>query len=388
MPVSFVNEQNSHFRAWHVRCPKAIADSWFMEKAMERLHDRTKTSRLTKPIAPILLTVFFVFAAGVFAQPASDGAVPEQPAAAVSSYMERILTRVEIAASAAEMVVEADKLRRDAEREVKAGRRVEAIKLLRQAGELVAASMPEDDQRRNDPLLKQVLNEITAQLVQLDRPYGAAAPLPMEASYVAGNRSNPQLVTSFINYYSRGKGRRTLEIGYSRLNYYRPMMARIFREEGLPEWLLAAAFVESTYNPAAGSKKQAVGIWQFIPETGNRYGLQRTVWTDERTHPEKSTRAAARYLRDLYALFGDWKLALAGYNWGENRVARLIRRTGIRDFWTLAAKGYFPAETANYVPAIPAAAQLFNLPGATPTNVAYQLPPPPPGMKWQIVRRK
>lgn len=359
-----------------------------MEKAMEKLPDRTEMSRLGKTSTPTLLTIFFLFAVGVFGQPANEGAVPEQPAAAVSSYMERILTRVEIAASAAEMVVEADKLRRDAEREVKAGRRVEAIKLLRQAGELVAASIPEDDLRRNDPLLQQVLNEITAQLVQLDQPYRPQSLLPMQVIYPAGTGLNPPIVASFINYYSRGKGRRTLEVGYSRLNYYRPMMARIFREEGLPEWLLAAAFVESTYNPAAGSNKQAVGIWQFIPETGNRYGLQRTVWTDERTHPEKSTRAAARYLRDLYALFGDWKLALAGYNWGENRVARLIRRTGIRDFWTLAAKGYFPTETANYVPAILAAAQLFNLPGAAPTNAAYQLPPPPPGMKWQIVKRK
>ena len=359
-----------------------------MEKAMEKLPDRTEMSRLGKTSTPTLLTIFFLFAVGVFGQPANDGAVPEQPAAAVSSYMERILTRVEIAASAAEMVVEADKLRRVADREVKAGRRVEAIKLLRQAGELVAASMPEDDQRRNDPLLQQVLNEITAQLVQLDQPYRPQSSLPMQAIYPSGTGFNPPIVASFINYYSRGKGRRTLELGYSRLNYYRPMMARIFREEGLPEWLLAAAFVESIYNPVAGSKKQAVGIWQFIPETGNRYGLQRTVWTDERRHPEKSTRAAARYLRDLYALFGDWKLALAGYNWGENRVARLVRRTGIRDFWTLAAKGYFPTETANYVPAILAAAQLFNLPGAAPTNAAYELPPPPPGMKWQIVRRK
>lgn len=355
---------------------------------MEKLPDRMKMSSLRKTIAPTLLAVSFVFAVGVFGQPANNSTVPEQSAAEVGSYMERILTRVEIAASAAEIVVQADKLRREAEREVKAGRRDGATKLLRQAGELVAASMPEDDQRRNDPLLRLVLNEITAQLVQFDQPYKSESPLPMTARYGAGNGLNPPIVTSFINYYSRGKGRRTLEVGYSRLNYYRPMMVRIFREEGLPEWLLAAAFVESTYSPTAGSNKQAVGIWQFIPETGNRYGLRRTVWTDERTHPEKSTRAAARYLRDLYALFGDWKLALAGYNWGENRVARLIRRTGIRDFWTLAARGYFPAETANYVPAILAAAQLFNLPGAVPANAAYQLPPPPPGMKWQIVKRK
>lgn len=359
--------------------------SVFMEN-VEKLPNRMRMSRLRKTIAPTLFAASFVFAIGVFGQPANDAAVAEPSAPAVSSYLERILTRVEIAASAAEMVVQADKLRREAEREAKAGRRGEAIKLLRQAGELVAASIPEDDQRRSDPLLQQFLNEITAQVVRLDQPYNSQSPLPMQAGYPAGTGLNPPIVAAFVNYYSRGKGRRTLEAGYSRLNYYRPMMTRIFREEGLPEWLLAAAFVESTYNPAAESNKQAVGIWQFIPETGNRYGLRRTVWTDERTHPEKSTRAAARYLRDLYALFGDWKLALAGYNWGENRVARLIRRTGVRDFWTLAAKGYFPTQTANYVPAILAAAQLLNLPGVAPMNAAYQLPRPP-GMKWHLVRR-
>ena len=137
------------------------------------------------------------------------------------------------------------------------------------------------------------------------------------------------------------------------------MMTRIFREEGVPEWLLGVGFVESTYNPIAHSPKEAHGIWQFIPGTGDRYGLKRTAWTDERSSPEKSTRAAARYLRDLHALFGDWLLALTAYNWGEGRVAKVMHRTGIRDFWTLADRGLLPQETTNYVPSVLAASQLL-----------------------------
>lgn len=332
---------------------------------------------LERTILLALPATLLFSAAAAFAQETIENTEPE-PGVGVGSYMERIIARTQIAASAAETVVQADKLRREAERELKEGRREEAIKMLREAGELIAAATSDTDERRDDPLLRQYLNEITAKLVELNQPPAGKTVLlvPLPSNFPLANGSNPPVVGAYINFYARGKGRRTLEIGYSRLSYYRPMMSRIFREAGLPEWLLAAAFVESTYNPTAGSKKQAVGIWQFIPATGARYGLQRTVWTDERQHPEKSTRAAARYLRDLYALFGDWKLALAAYNWGENRVARLIRRTGIRDFWTLAARGYFPAETANYVPAILASAQLLNLPGVPGVNYAYRLTPP------------
>ena len=218
-------------------------------------------------------------------------------------------------------------------------------------------------QSRQDPLLREYLLEITKELVALDAPTKLAGESFIDADSVANAR-----VAAFINYF-QGRGRSRLEIGQSRLASYRPMMAQVFREEGVPEWLISVGFVESTYNSRAHSPKEAHGIWQFIPGTGDRYGLRRTAWTDERGNPEKSTRAAARYLRDLHALFGDWQLALAAYNWGEGRVAGIIRRTGIRDFWTMADRGLLPQETANYVPSVLAASRLLFGPGKQLTEV-------------------
>lgn len=126
--------------------------------------------------------------------------------------------------------------------------------------------------------------------------------------------------------------------------------AAILAQHGLPAELTGVIKVESGGNRLALSPKGARGLWQFMPETARRYGLTVSVANDERTDPEKSTHAAARYLKDLYGLFGDWRLALAGYNAGEQRVQTAVRRAGTPDFGKLAH--LLPRETQNYVPAV------------------------------------
>lgn len=160
-------------------------------------------------------------------------------------------------------------------------------------------------------------------------------------------------VFQFINFFTNGRGRSTMEAGLQRAGRYRQMAEKIFKEERVPLDLIWLAQAESVWKPNALSRAAAKGIWQFIPGTGSRFGLNQTAWVDERSHPEKSTRAAARYLRWLHGHFaGDWMLAMAAYNSGEGRVAGAIARCGYADFWELHRRGLLPQETRNYVPII------------------------------------
>jgi hypothetical protein len=288
----------------------------------------------------------------------------------IEHYLDRLIAGATVAADAASVIKAADHFRAEANQQLRSGRRDEARVLLRQAGEVIAAAAPDGDAKRQDPMLCEYLREITKELVALEAST-TSYPKLVGAEYINSEPAANQRIAAFINYF-QGRGRSRLELGRSRLASYGPMMTQIFREEGVPEWLISVGFVESTYNAGAHSPKEAHGIWQFIPGTGDRYGLRRTAWTDERENPEKSTRAAARYLRDLHALFGDWRLALAAYNWGEGRVARIVRRTGIRDFWTMADRGLLPEETANYVPSVLAASRLLFGNGKQLTEVEAQ----------------
>jgi len=158
-------------------------------------------------------------------------------------------------------------------------------------------------------------------------------------------------VAGYISYFSN-RGRGTFERAFARSGRYHDMMVSILKQEGVPQDLIYLAQAESGFHPQAVSRAGARGIWQFMGSRARGYGLQHSLWVDDRQDPEKSTRAAAHHLKDLYAQFGDWYLAMAAYNSGPGTVQAAVRRTGYADFWELYRRNVLPKETRNYVPII------------------------------------
>lgn len=167
---------------------------------------------------------------------------------------------------------------------------------------------------------------------------------------------NPS-VEKWLNYFT-GKGRKFFEKYLARSEYFVPTISKVLKSHNMPQDLVYLAMIESGFNNSAKSRARAVGPWQFIRQTGQRYGLVVDYWLDERRDTRKSTLAAIGYLKELYQEFGSWELAAAGYNAGENKVRRAIAKYKVNDFWEISRHRFFKRETRDYVPKIMAAAIL------------------------------
>ena len=162
-------------------------------------------------------------------------------------------------------------------------------------------------------------------------------------------------VLSFVQLFT-GRLKGYLEDGMSRGARFLPMIQEVFRAEGIPLDLAYVPLIESAFKPNAMSRAKAKGMWQFMSGTALENGLKHDWYIDERADPEKATRAAAKYLKTLYGMFGDWHLALASYNGGPGRVQNALKRSNKDTFWELSATSrYLPRETRDYVPLILAA---------------------------------
>ncbi len=153
--------------------------------------------------------------------------------------------------------------------------------------------------------------------------------------------------------------RRQVSFMLGAANFYMPIFEQALDTYQLPLELKYLPIIESALNPTAVSRVGATGLWQFMLATGKAYGLEVTSLSDDRRDPVKSSYAAARYLRDLYTIFGDWNLVIAAYNCGPENINRAIRRSGgKRDYWAIYP--YLPKETRGYVPAFIAANYAMN----------------------------
>ena len=180
----------------------------------------------------------------------------------------------------------------------------------------------------------------------------------------------------------------------ARSQAYEGMMKQIFREKNLPEELFYLALIESGYNPQAQSRAKAQGIWQFMSKTAQRFGLKVDKWVDERRDPEKSTQAAAEYLKSLHEMFNCWYLATASYNAGEGKMLQAMKKANSQDFWEISKHRYLKRETKEYVPMFLAAMIIAQDPQKYGfSNIEYQRPllyekvSVPPGTRLDRIAR-
>ncbi len=166
-----------------------------------------------------------------------------------------------------------------------------------------------------------------------------------------------------IDSFTIGREKRFFIEAYKRSGKYRKQIVSEIKAAGLPVELSWLPLIESGFKAQALSKARALGLWQFIPSTGYKFGLNRDTYIDERLDPQKATKAAIAYLKELHQLFGDWSTVLAAYNCGEGRVLRIIRGQNVNyldNFWDLYEK--LQKETARYVPRFLACLHIINHP--------------------------
>ncbi len=181
-------------------------------------------------------------------------------------------------------------------------------------------------------------------------------------------------VRHFLERFQAPSHRGIIGLWLNRSGRYIEMIRNIFQKYGLPEELAYVAMIESGFNPQAVSRAGAKGLWQFMEQTARRYGLRVDRWVDERLDPEKSTLAAALYLRDLFDQFGSWFLAKAAYNAGELKITEAVLRSGTKDFWSLTRGRILREETKRFVPAVLAAILI----GQNPERYGFEIAPEPP----------
>jgi len=150
----------------------------------------------------------------------------------------------------------------------------------------------------------------------------------------------------------------SIQTSLLRSSRYRTVIDKALADQKLPKGLAYLPVIESAYLPTLTSRAGAHGIWQFMPDTAREYGLRVDWWVDERADPDRSTRAAAAYLKDLHRMFDDWALALAAYNCGPGRVRRSLDENGATTFWELLDAAALPKETRGYVPTFFATLQI------------------------------
>jgi membrane-bound lytic murein transglycosylase D len=255
---------------------------------------------------------------------------------------------------------------------------IDEVRLAEEKAALVPLAHPEDSAAREairlgteSPIrqrLDRALSRDTAPLP--DEDAGSIAMLPeighdlrrLQAEYDIPIDMN-EAVVSYVRFFQTPLVRKHFVKWLGRLPRYQERYRAILREAGLPEDTIFLAMIESGFANLAYSRAKAAGPWQFMPATGKRMGLAQDFWVDERRDPEKSARAAAAYLKALYAEFGDWRLAWAGYNAGEGKIEK-AKKKGQLDFWTMARGKILKRETKGYVPKLMAAAIISKHPEA------------------------